>query len=702
MHGTMIVAGLVLAVSACSGGSEPAVSTRTARAPFEFDPEPSAAFGGHDEGEGMAAYTSDELAGTLSTMSQEELDATAASKALLYGEGVPADYTRDTAWRAALSTPLEGDEDMVLVSVQVPDRPFPWYEFRNNALTLEDREALAAQREADVAPELGDLEARLEGIGAVIQGRYWVAPVVTALVPKGELATIATWTEVYSAARIPPFQTTGGYYTGLETRDAMKGQAMVNAGFTGSQGNKYTSAKVRVGTTDDVPPQWDHYGFKDSSGYNRWWTLQNCTSSCSLSAPGWSNGVAHATTTNMLLGGSIEAGQDAAYTTTTSRRQRSGIAPNVQLGSYWGGGIYAIQQHAILNSVSVMSNPWGWVSDANVNYCNSNHDIGGLNATWRNSADSGVLNVSSAGNEGTNPGCSIRWPGSRHDGITVGALNALNTAVTYPYTDMSAISSRGGGGIRINGTLRSTALAHTDLVVSGTPELFYNYTSGSPGYQLWDHVLYTDGFTSYATPVVAGGVALGISSFYGLGWSGMSTDVRMMIPFFIMLGDGWQKASGTKTISGMDARSGAGRFYDHMMSSAGLTAPWAWSCWKQQIANGETWSYNVGDANPESTSITTMKALMTWDEPDHDAAADLDLYVYNTCPAGGGAAVEVQSDTGYDLRSRLRLTSGIGNNCLQLRVKGFYVPAAKRTFTLCYYVQGGSTVEHLPQKETTP
>lgn len=492
IYGPIVSAGAILAATACGGASEPPAATRAARAPLEFDPEPSAAFGGHDEGEGLVAFTSQELAGTVGTISEEEYAAITTEKNSLHGEGTPTEDTRDADWRAALA-PKESDPDVVLVSMQVPDRPFPWYEFRNNALSLGDRADLISQREADIAPELDDLETLLTGIGAEIQGRYWIAPVITALVPKTELSTVASWSELYTAARIPPFQTTAGYYTGYETRDAMKGQAMINAGYTGSQGNQYTSSRVRVGTTDDVPPQWGHYGFRDSSGYYRWWTLQNCTSSCSLTTPTWSNGVSHATTTNMILGGSIEAGQDSSYTTTTSRRQRSGIAKDVELGSYWGGGIYPIQQHAIANAVNVMSNPWGYVSDMNVDYCNANHDIGGLNATWRNSANSGVLNVTSTGDEG-GPGCTIRWPGSREDGITVGALNALDNTVAYSSTTMSAISSRGGGGIRVNGTTHSTALSHTDLVAPSTPEIFYNYTGGSPSYQNWDHVNFSEGF----------------------------------------------------------------------------------------------------------------------------------------------------------------------------------------------------------------
>ncbi len=177
---------------------------------------------------------------------------------------------------------------------------------------------------------------------------------------------------------------------------------------------------------------------------------------------------------------------------------------------------------------------------------------------------------------------------------------------------------------------------------------------------------------------------------YSVGWTGMTP--RLHQAYALMMGSGWSYKTGSVEYRGLDVRSGAGRYRNYYPSSTSLTAPWGMGCHQATLSHGQTASYSVGDSGPESSSIQTWKAALTWQEDSFTNAADLDLQVWNVCNGSQHVAV----DGGYDLRERVRLTSGqIGGKCLQFRVVADYIPAGQtRTFQICDYFQSGSASNH--------
>lgn len=253
---------------------------------------------------------------------------------------------------------------------------------------------------------------------------------------------------------------------------------------------------------------------------------------------------------------------------------------------------------------------------------------------------------------------------------------------------MSTASSWGGGEIRSSGILHPTSLALVDVSAPGSMDQFYWLDSAlQPTYST---IPPYEGFTSYASPVVAGNAALAMSTLRNSGYASMVSDARLMQTFLIMQADGWAAGPGTKPAVALDPQSGAGRFKNFVMST--LTSPKGWACHKATLSTvGQVATYSVGFTQAQSAQVKTWKAVLTWDEQDLDNAADLDLSVHNACASGSPM---IRQDAGYDVRERIRLeTADVSGKCLEYRVLAFRVPSP-RTFTVCDYYQAGNTTSH--------
>ena len=160
--------------------------------------------------------------------------------------------------------------------------------------------------------------------------------------------------------------------------------------------------------------------------------------------------------------------------------------------------------------------------------------------------------------------------------------------------------------------------------------------------------------------------------------------------------DGWAASSGIVTQTGFDNRSGAGRVHAWMLKTPSLVAPWGWGCHSRTLSNGQSFSFTVWDSGPESPMITMWKGVTHFTETDRNNAADFVMRVYDTCPAGGGPAQLVSSDTSYGTRKRIRLTTPqIANRCLEVHVIAVHVPAGQtRNVYACDYFHSGPVGNH--------
>ncbi|HVH98093.1 MAG TPA: hypothetical protein VM869_05270, partial [Enhygromyxa sp.] len=100
----------------------------------------------------------------------------------------------------------------------------------------------------------------------------------------------------------------------------------------------------------------------------------------------------------------------------------------------------------------------------------------------------------------------------------------------------------------------------------------------------------------------------------------------------------------------------------------------AWGTHTFLIEQGETVAFPVWDSSPEAHTIEEWKWAVTWYNDDLEYLDDIDISVWNTCPAGGGAAQKIAGQSDADFRNRIHLTAAqIGGKCLEMRVYGYAV-----------------------------
>jgi hypothetical protein len=228
----------------------------------------------------------------------------------------------------------------------------------------------------------------------------------------------------------------------------------------------------------------------------------------------------HATWVGMIIGGRNGG--------TVQGDWQTGVAPGTTLesgalASSWSGSAYSTSFN--MSTSSFLNTYKAFFGTADV--INSSYgytDSGGMN-TWTLATDGfAAANpqttfVVAAGNSGSGS-TSVGGPGSGYNGITVGALASNGTSNTY--TTVASFSSGGPQNYYdpVNGTV-SGVRAAVDLVAPGQDlvSAYYDGQTGGNGLTLAGSTTaipagadnyYSPGLagTSFAAPIVAGGVAL--------------------------------------------------------------------------------------------------------------------------------------------------------------------------------------------------
>ncbi|MCL2823110.1 MAG: S8 family serine peptidase [Polyangiaceae bacterium] len=489
---------------------------------------------------------------------------------------------------------------------------------------------------------------------------------------------------------------------GLYSTDGTLASAFHAASRDGRQGNRLDGKTIRVGVVERVRLNRDHKGWLGPRFLNtqlrfsrlaKHWdcSYAPCVAE-SLSGLGDSEYDNHGTMVTSVATGSIEDGQDSAFpgSYTEAQRKRSGHLPRSAIYYYWSsresqadGSRRAIDR-AVLDGVDVLNISLYYDTFPTATLrCNSTANASGINEAISAALEAGTLVVVAAGNDGSSK-CTVNYPALRTQAIAVGGLHTLNTNVSYGSTVMAAYSARGGLPIRTFQAISSTTPA-IELSAPGAFQYLYRNTSNN-GY-------YGDYYvgTSFAAPVVTAAAGAIRNAFHAIGTSipGKALFVNMLL-----MGDGWDGdtlPTAPDMRVGISPYSGTGRLRMHRPDEPMGPGQWAYRSFT--IQQGQWVAWPVGSGALGST-VNQWKWAATWFESDLQNVADIDFYVYDVCPPGGGEEL-IALDATYRIGTRFDLKKAeLTGKCLEMRAYGYSVPRGGRTIWSANYYHSAPVANH--------
>lgn len=655
-------------------------------------------WGMKDDGSGVIRLTDNDIPGRLVEPRPDEIANRDSKLALVKGQehaGAPWDPASVLLAKASAAAPGE----MVEALVHLPPLAFDWGLIRR-AETDEEREFAIAARKQQVSEAADEIKGRLSAIGGEIVSQFWLVPDLVVRLPAAQVATLISWDGISAEDNEAPKIQHTTAYGGYETRNGTRASALLSNGYTGEQGNRVSpTSRVRIGVLDDVPKGMaNHPGFSKVSGIyllpNRSWKSCTSTTCASQSIPIVDDS-SHGDFVARVAGGSIDDGQDSNITNSTQRASRSGVASRAQLHMYstdgtCGSFTNALQQ-AVADNNDVLNHSYEWLTG----YCDRTYNPCGIKEALTASTNSGVLHTLAAGNHYNNSGCVTSVPAIFRSGLTVGAMDSRNNANSYDSLQMAWFTSRGGMQVKMaNGySSSSTTFSLTDLSLPGCWDYTYRGTSGNYSY-LVNPSGSGDCGTSFAAPALASSIALFRNALKGIGQP--QTDARLVAVNMLLMGDGFSHDNNAFSSNKLDPVSGAGRLHLHYPSGANMTGPWGWYTHSFSISAGQTVAFTTAmGTSPMPSTVTQWKVASFIVDDDFENATDVDISVWNTCPVGGGAPVQLGFDSSYDNRSRIDLRGGLGGKCLEYRLTAITLPpGASKTVYVADYYHAGSTADH--------
>jgi len=586
-------------------------------------------------------------------------------------------------------------DEFVHVTVSLVDPAPKFLQAVADAKNQAERDGAVTRRQQQLLPSQQQVSSRLSALGAKSVGYRWLTNDVDVEIPVRNAMRIAA---IPGVIGVHADQEGGGpkaTYDGLDVRYWTGIENMIDSGYASQSFSRTGNAQpLKIGFMEfsahgeDTQPEHRHYAFRNGSGVSRVTNNWNCKVNPCAPVPGsWAYNHAHATVVAAAAAADLELGQDPTQTDPWERLRRSGMAPNANIAFYLGNSCAHVARalnRAAADGVDILNMSMGYGGP----FCDRSYDCSNINATIRAAADAGVLLVVAAGNVTNGQTfCSIDHPVYRPEVLGVGNLNSDD--YTRPYNLLLPAPASAAGGMVVRTHNSSTNRFQSGLALMAPGVFSVLATTGS----WWS---YSDvvGGTSIAAPVVAGSAANMrqalnfLSSTGGFGWHN-GNNTRLLFTTMLAMGDG-TTGLGAFNYRNMSYQTGAGRIRMHWpQSPGGITAPTGWGGRSFTINNNQTAKWNVG-VGPLPMGVTVWKSAVTWFENDLNKIADIDVFLVDTCPPGGGEVILMRQDD-YDTRNRLAFKNDpyyVGK-CLQMKVHGYNVPVGGRVVYAVDYFSGG-------------
>ncbi len=521
----------------------------------------------------------------------------------------------------------------------------------------------------------------------------WLNNAITADVPASAVLPLLEFVEVLDISDVAEVGVASFGYDGEQLKTSMNVSQIQSAGFDGNQGGRTNDGPIRLGFIEAYQdlsfiPAADnnlytgHPGWLDSAGgTSRIKKSYRCNPTCQnlfLAA----SATTHGTIVTWVAAGSIEQGQDSAFSgaATLAQRRRSGMGKEVEVYYYRtdnsAGWVQALQT-AVTDGVDVVN-----MSVGQGNQCNWSTDLNFFNLALANATTSGVLVVVSAGNDGQMSGCSMTYPSFRPEVIAVSGVDT-EFGTAYGSTVRDADSSKGGLPILVSGLGHSHA--GVTLAAPFCVTLNFAFPSGYDDDGL-PHSLHCG--TSFAAPAVAGTTALLKDWLDFDGWGSKADDPRILKAIASLQGDRWYgPGSSTYTNTGVSNESGFGRMIAH--SDNNLTAPFLVGANSVVLSNGQSASPVVTTVMP--AGVTQLKAAIFWEEQTPNDAADIVVSLERGC-----FTTLLAQDSTFNFSKKVASTSStMVGTCVNLRIRANHIQTGQtRRVYYAYYYHSGSLSGH--------
>ncbi|MCB9740319.1 MAG: S8 family serine peptidase [Deltaproteobacteria bacterium] len=577
------------------------------------------------------------------------------------------------------------------VFVRLPKREFDFGRFRSTDKAAV--EAVLAERKAALAADQSAATAELEKLGAKVVATYWVVNGMTVEIAAGAVASLLTLPLVVELQPVGEAEPSAAY-DGNHIRDRTLIKSSFHDNLIQGEDGGLNGDNIRIGVIDQGKLAANHVGWLDwVGGATRVKGRYVCTGSGCTTTTTLPSAETHGTVVTWVAAGSIEQGQDSAFpgSYTSNQIARSGVAREADVYYYevttYSSNPKAIER-GILDNVDVLN--FSQAISACTPSCNPACNINGINDAIKNALQAGIVFVSGGGNGGHTGGCTAYYPGYLPWVVSVNGADTTDSATNYDTSTLLDVpnfpASKGPvAAIRHDGVPNHYQAA-IDLVAPGAWTRYF--TTGPAGYGAG-----TYNGCSMAAPVVTAATALLREALSTIGWS--TTDAHVLIANLFLMGDRWDFAGGGTRSFGVSEYSGFGRIHMHYPASNNLTAPWYWEWQRLWVQHGATVSWQLQGPAAESTALTQLKWVVAVIDTELTGVPDIDLEVWDTCPAGGGSPVLLEWDYSLDLRSRIVLdASEIGGKCLEMRIKGFSVASGGQWVYSALYNHSGSTADH--------
>lgn len=585
---------------------------------------------------------------------------------------------------------------------------------RENRRNDEIRRRLIAKRQESLAESQASASAEVERLGGKVVGGTWIINSLVIEIEKSALAELLVEAPIYGAFLAQPGLTTGALSDadGFDRQLAFHPLGIAETGQVGAS----TTNNMKLGIIEAATHpngslnliNYLHVGFQDP-GNNRIKIVKDCgTTNC---AGGWvGNARTHGTTVTSVATGSIQEGQDPAYTTTTAQKERSGLVRESEIGYYRGNTVSVMVQEAYADGMDVanmsvqryLTQSGAVVCSTLCNVMFDNQQRLALNQV----TEMGMALVACAGNQGVacSGQCQTTMPGASYDVVSVAALSDTKgytglAKSAWEWVNPDFYSPIGHISKTLFGGATPVMVPTVGLISFGTVRS--HFTDNTNGYQTGVPSTIDIG-TSIASPQVAS-LAVAFRQ-----WAETNSITLNNLAWFtninvLAMGDGRCGAGIPSGVPGaacsaiVDSKYGYGfprYFTPHILGTYG-----GWGTRNQVIVQGQTISWRVGGAGNESANVLGWKFALAVDvKSDFTEVSNVtnlpDLNV-RVVDVNTGTVIRTATRQGSRYMMQIRNPADIQGKDLEVRVTGTFVRSGGETLWATDYFFSNFTSFHL-------